>query len=157
MVEPTYFSREEVVELETLIQEHAGTLLPYQSKGGKDLIIVKGDGDPETKFFYDYSEGRLVVSDRYIYKCLEKKQVINLRKARAINLLALKFKVPHPFFQKLGLNFTCFDARDKITMTKVAELLGATTALKDGVTTHIIVNDDPLHSMDKSKTLQIAR
>jgi len=49
--------------------------------------------------------------------------------------------------KKLCLKFTLFDKTDGEVMTELAKVIGANTELKEGVTTHVIINDDLINKI----------
>jgi hypothetical protein len=150
------YNSEEVEDIETIIYENGGNVLESTIEKSIASHMIHNDAGPtipdQFSFHRDATNGKYNVSHRFINKCIEERKFLSLKSEKGLNLLPMKFPCPHPkvLENELCFVFTCFDTKDKEIMTQLANLIGAKTTLREGETTHIIVNDDYVHKMSKA-------
>lgn len=69
-----------------------------------------------------------------------------------INLLPFSFSCPvqDVIASKICVYFTLFENKDKEILQDCAKIIGAQFELKEGLTTHVVVNDDNIKFLNKS-------
>ena len=149
------YTKEECEDITTKIESNGGSVISEQIVNSCAKYLIMNDGADDWKGFIlsKNSEGKYIVSHRFLDRCLTNKKIIRLEKEKAMDLLPFPYKIPYDGFSKFCVAFALFDSKSKDlgVLNNIAELLGMRNEFNLHTTTHVILNTELEHQLDKSQ------
>jgi len=140
------FSKEEYEEVVEKIKSNCGVLINEnggidKSKDKKASYIIINDASSQLTDVINKKESyQLILSHRFIDKCISENKLLRMEDIQYIHLLPLSFKVPLTDFNDLYIHFYGLKKNEVNILEYVVEMLGAQCNLSKK-TTHIVCNE----------------
>ena len=140
------FSKEEFEEVVDKIKSNSGEILDEngvldKTKDKKASFIIINDASSQlTDVIGKKESDQLVLSHRFIDKCISDNKLLRMEDTQYIHLLPLSFKVPMSDFNNLNIHFYGLKKDEINILEYVVEMLGAQCILSKK-TTHIVCNE----------------
>jgi len=140
------YSKDEYEDIFEKIKSNSGeiiieTMVIDKLKEKKPTYIIINDASNRLTDIINKKESyQLVISHRYIDKCISDNKIICMEDTQFIHLLPLSYKIPLHDFSLLTIHFYQLKRNELIILEHVVELLGAQCNLSKK-TTHIICNE----------------
>lgn len=140
------FSKEEYEEVVEKIKSNSGELLEENAglektkKKKASYFIINDASSQLTDTIAKKESSQLVLSHRYIDKCISENKLLRMEDIHYIHLLPLSYNVPLKEFCDLNIHFYGLRKHEINILEYVVEMLGAQCILSKK-TTHIVCNE----------------